>query len=154
MKSYKWLLILCIVLISAVLILMGWLLWQRLDAVDYETRLIQAFGSGDEVTAELDGVKTEVTIYNCEKLRSLMTITDRRRVRHEPDPSAETMVIRIGERMTITVENGDEAADEVFITIQSGIWKRCMHIAGYRSFYWITRTAGPEGYYGENPILN
>ena len=153
MKNYRWLLILCVVFIIAVVCTMGWLLWQRLDAVDYETRLIQAFGSGETVTAEMDGVKTEVMVYNCEKLRSLLTITERERTRHDPDPEKQTMVIRVGERMTVTVENGDEALDEVFVTAQSGVWKRSFRIAGYDSFHWITRTAGPEGYYGPNPVI-
>lgn len=154
-KSYRWLLALCIAMVAAVVCLVGYLLWLRLDSVDYETRLVQTLGGAGEagVTAELDGVRTAVTKSNREKLRALLTIYERQRTKRGIEPGEGVIVIRVGERTVILVEEGDRALDETFYSVQTGRWKRSFRTEGYKSYYWIARTVGPEGYYGENAIL-
>ncbi len=155
MRHLRWLLVPCILAILAVTAFIGYLLWQRIDMVDYESRLVQSFGTAGEngVVAQMGGVKTLVAADNCEKLRSFLTVSGKQKVRHTPDPAKETMTIRVGASMTIIVENGDEAADETFFTVQSGSWKRAFRTEGLKSFYWIARTAGPEGYYYPNTVI-
>ena len=55
--------------------------------------------------------------------------------------------------MTVVVENGDGSIDEAFFTVQSGTWKRSFRTVGLKSYYWITRTAGEEGYYYPNTVV-
>ncbi|MEA4823518.1 MAG: hypothetical protein VB111_05300 [Clostridiaceae bacterium] len=155
MKHLRWLLVPCILAILAVIAFIGYLMWQRIDMVDYESRLVQSFGTAGEngVVAQMDGVNTVVAGDNREKLRSFLTVSDKQKVKHTPDPDAQTMTIRVGTSMTIIVEKGDEAADETFFTVQSGAWKRTFRTEGLKSFYWITRTAGAEGYYYPNAVI-
>ena len=155
MKHLKWLLIPCTAAILAVVVFVGYLLWQRVDLVNYEAKLVQGLGAAGEggVTAEWNGVKTVVSMDNCEKLRAFLTVSGKVKVRRTPGTDPNPMTIRMGDRMTVVVENGDESIDEAFFTVQSGTWKRSFRTVGLKSYYWITRTAGEEGYYYPNTVV-
>ncbi len=150
--------IIAAIIISLIVVIMfsvlGTVIFIRLDWVDYKTTL-QMYAD-NEITAEYNGIKTQVAPYNKDYLYGVLNITERSRLWSEPEipDGTETINITYGDNtLKVTVFSIDSIEDIVYVRQQRGTLDRWVSIEGYNVFERATWCVRPQGYYQENIVL-
>lgn len=146
--------ILVIFVVLIIVAALGIMIYVKLDDVDYGTMLVTY--ANEDMVAEFDGVRTQLTGSNKDYLYSVLDVTERVRLWQAPEipENAEIVTIIYGDnKLVVEVIQPDPKVDLSYVHQQQGLHNRWVSIAGYRIFERTLWTIRPEGYYSENILL-
>lgn len=110
--------------------------------------------TGGEILAEYNGITTRVSNQNTSKIKSAITVSERKALRSEPEFDSEkaiTLDFSDGARYVVAE---DGSGDDVAFVLYSYEGKNTyLRIEGYNTFSWIKKAISPEGIYVENEVI-
>ena len=158
MKSAKIIVTGVVVFILVVITVLVMILSYRIDFIRYENDMIKYItpaAADDAAYAEYNGTKTLLSVNNCEKIRAILTVSERKKLYFKPDISncEDVVVLTFGDELSITVA-ADPLEEDLVYVIYEGNKTRYMSIKGYNTMHWLTIAVSVEGYDGPNYKLH
>lgn len=137
--------------------LIGFSIYRGYKNTQYEKDMmvhVMAVNRGGDLIAEYNGVKTRILGSNIGRIRSVLTVTERRRVYSKPEYDA-------GNAVKLTFSDGAEyivapdpaGGDSAFVLYAYKGTKLYFKIEGYKTMDWTVRAISPEGIAYENEVI-
>lgn len=110
---------------------------------------------GGELIAEYDGQTINVLGRNIDRLRKVVTVSDKKWLYKSPKyDEDEAIVLTFPDGGKYIVAEDDSMDDAVFLLYTYKNRKLFFSIAGYSSFSWAQKAISAEGIYNSNEIID
>jgi len=116
---------------------------------------IATLSDGGTLTAELDGLKTQVIGRNVQRVGWVLDISEKSKVWKKPDYNEnEAIYLTFSDGAEYVIAKDPEDSNAIFILYEYNSKKVRFHLEGYNAWSWATRATAPDGLYIENIVLN
>lgn len=110
--------------------------------------------TGGELVAEYNGITTKVLGRNVFKIKSAITVSERKRLHSKPEYDSDlAIVLKFSDGAIYTVAEDESEEDIAFIIYNYKGKEQYFKIEGYKTFSWIEKAVSPKGIYNENEVV-
>lgn len=110
--------------------------------------------TGGELLAEYDGITTKVLGQNAFRIKSSLTVSERKTLYSKPEyDSDKAVTLNFSDGATYVIAEDGSGEDVAFVLYSYKAKNKYLRIEGYRTFSWIEKAISPEGIYNENEVI-